>query len=153
MKMRDRRKKTVTVPLTSMGDIAFLLLIFFILCSNFVKESGIEYQSPTSRDVKSVKESNISVIIDRSGDVYLMGSKCASTDIADAIETLLARREGEDERLVVLRCDKNVRKEIFEPVIDSIARAGGTIVAVGERSSGGRETAPSVPPPHERPAL
>lgn len=151
MKMPRRRSASVSVPLTSMGDIAFLLLIFFILCSNFIKESNIKYESPKSSDVKSVKEGKVSVIIDSAGDVYLQGMKAPSADIADALEALLAGREGDDARLVVLRCDKGVDKSVFEPVIDSIARAGGTIVAVGDLSPAGRDTAPSVPPPGEAP--
>lgn len=151
MKMPRRRRNNVTVPLTSMGDIAFLLLIFFILCSNFIKESNIKYESPKSSDVKGVKEGKVSVIIDSAGDVYLQGIKAPSADIADAVEALLAGREGDDARLVVLRCDKGVDKSVFEPVIDAIARAGGTIVAVGELTSGGRDAAPSVPPPAAAP--
>lgn len=151
MKMPRRRQTSVSVPLASMGDIAFLLLIFFILCSNFIKESNIKYEPPKSGDVKSVKEGKVSVIIDNKGDVYLQGMKMPSTDIADALESLLARREGEDARLVVLRCDKGVDKSVFEPVIDAIARAGGMIVAVGDLSPAGRDTAPSVPPPSASP--
>ena len=148
MKMpRRNRNRGVAVPLTSMGDIAFLLLIFFILCSNFIKESGIQHEPPVSPDVKTVKEGKVSVIIDRNGDIYLQGQKAPSADIADAVEALLAGRDGDDARLVVFRCDKGVDKSVFEPVIDAIARAGGTIVAVGELVSGGRDAAPSVPPP------
>lgn len=151
MKMPNRRSKSVTIPLTSMGDIASLLLIFFILCSNFIKESGIKYESPESTDIKNVKEGKISVIIDEKGDVYLQGAKTGTTDIADSLEALLAGREGPDAKLVVLRCDKKVDKSIFEPVIDSIARAGGTIVAVGEMAAPGIDAAPSVAAPGEAP--
>ncbi len=143
MKMPRRRKKEVAVPIVSMGDIAFLLTIFFILCSNFIKESGIKYTSPRSADVKGVKEGRVSVIVDDKGDVFLQGRRIDIVELEPGITLLLTGKTGPDARLVVLRCDKDVDKTFFEPVIDAIAKAGGTIVAVGDKGM----QAPHVPSP------
>ena len=56
MKKR-RRRRTIIVPVVSMGDIAFLLIIFFILCSNIAREAGIAVAPPVSADLDQVDES------------------------------------------------------------------------------------------------
>ena len=52
MKIRKARRAAPTVPLASMGDIAFLLTIFFILTSNFAKDDTRNIKPPTARELE-----------------------------------------------------------------------------------------------------
>jgi len=136
--MRHRRHRAaVRVPVASMGDIAFLLIIFFIVCSNFAREVGVRIQPPRSTDIDLVDEGRITVLIDEDDVIYLNGQEAGT---AQAIETnvaeLIEGKTAPEGRMVVFKCDRDVDKAVFEPVLDAIARAGGTIVAVGEE---GRE--------------
>jgi biopolymer transport protein ExbD len=116
-----------------MGDIAFLLIIFFIVCSNFAREVGIRIQPPRSADIDLVGEGRITVLIDEDGVIYLNGQKAGSPQAVEASVSELVEGKGTPkERMVVFKCDRDVDKAVFEPVLDAIARAGGTIVAVGE---------------------
>jgi biopolymer transport protein ExbD len=119
-----------------MGDIAFLLTIFFILCSNFAKESHIRYTPPRSPDVDTVKESGVSVAVDVEGKIYLNGKKIESAkDLETKIGPLLAGKVDTTARGVMFKCDLGVTREVFEPVLDAIVSAGGVIIAVGEKQS------------------
>ena len=51
---RRRRKANIIVPLASMGDIAFLLIIFFILTTNFVKEQDKQIEIASSNDIETI---------------------------------------------------------------------------------------------------
>ena len=117
-----------------MGDIAFLLIIFFMICSNFAKEAGIPVRPPHSPSIERVKQASTIVTIDAEGKVYFQGRRVADARSIEAEvgETLknAASREG---RMVLFRCDRAVGREVFEPVMDAITRAGGVIVAVGEK--------------------
>ena len=50
MAIRRRKKPNLVLPLSSMGDIAFLLIIFFMLASNFMKTGNVDLQRPGGAD-------------------------------------------------------------------------------------------------------
>ena len=131
---RRRGRAKFIVPIVSMGDIAFLLIIFFMLCSNFAREAGIKVTPASSADIESVEESELAVSIDEESALYFQGRKLPS---ADALETelaeALAKATSDKARRVLFKCDRTVDRLVFEPVMDAITRAGGTIVAVGEK--------------------
>lgn len=135
--MERRRKRTgpITMPIASMGDIAFLLIIFFMVCSNFVKETNIQYKSPTAVDVVPVDDSGFSVVVDKEGEIYLEGKPVADSDaLKAALEELLQTKPAEDpnSRNVVFKCDMGLALEDFQPAMEAIVGAGGILIAVGD---------------------
>lgn len=123
----------MTVPVTSMGDIAFLLTIFFMVCSNFAKEAGIQWTAASAPGLRVLQESKISVSIDKDGVVRLQGQVVPdAASVETGVMALMQLRTGPDAKMVMLKCDKGVDKAVFEPVIGALARAGAMIVAVGE---------------------
>lgn len=136
MKMPPKRRREMSVPTASMGDIAFLLTIFFMICSNFAKEAGITLAPPRSVDVETVKESRTSVSVDSVGKIFLQGKQVPDAQAVEyGVAALLQNRKGDQARLVMFKCDKGVEKQVFEPVLDAISKAGGVIVAVGDKGS------------------
>lgn len=132
---KKRRKNAVMVPVASMGDIAFLLIIFFMVCSNFAKEAGVTLTPPKSPDVEQMPESKISVSIDEVGQIYLQGEKVPDAKAIEyGVSALLEQVDEEGSKVVLFKCDFQVDKSVFEPVIDAIAAAGGVIGAIGEKT-------------------
>ncbi len=133
MKRRRRRSTPIMVPTASMGDIAFLLTIFFMVCSNFAKENGIQFTPPQAMDVATVSDSSISVAMDVDGIVYLNGEPMAGVEaLESSLESALHGKTG-IECNVLFKCDQTVEKRLFAPVLDAIVRAGGVVVAIGEK--------------------
>ena len=125
-----------------MGDIAFLLIIFFMVCSNFAKEAHIHLKPPKAADLGEIKETPVSVTISQEGALYLQGLQVPdATAIEWGITGLLKDKAGEQERIVFFKCDAAVSREVFEPVLDAIARGGGLIAAIGDK------TVESIEPP------
>lgn len=135
MKRRKKKRKTIPIPVASMGDIAFLLIIFFLVCSEASKDnSKLKIDPPISEHVEKTKAVVVArVDIDENGQVYFDG---AAVDGAKAVEGelrfLLTNTVADEQRHVQFRCDKTQPREIFEPVLQAIAAAGGIIEAVGE---------------------
>jgi len=131
---RKTRRK-VLVPVASMGDVAFLLIIFFLLLSEFAKDKDLPINLPASEHVKKNKAAVIArVAIDSTGVIYFDGDRVNSAkDIEWGVRALLARTVTEDQRHVQFKCDSTLPREIFEPVLKAIAEAGGIIEAVGEK--------------------
>jgi biopolymer transport protein ExbD len=126
----------VPVPTASMGDIAFLLIIFFLVCSEVSKDaSDIEVTLPVSERVEKMKAAAAArVAIDQGGQIYFEGSQVENPkDVEWGVRALLANTVVDDQRHVQFRCDAAVTKEIFEPVLKAIAEGGGIIEAVGNK--------------------
>lgn len=134
MRMHRRRRAAINVPTTSMGDIAFLLIIFFMVCSNFAKESGIKIKAPQAPDIEQIKESKVSVAIDAQGAIYLNGVAVSDAQGVEwGVAALLTGRTNDLQRTVMFKCDKEIDKSVFEPVLAAISKAGGLVAAIGEK--------------------
>ncbi len=134
MKLRRRKKMGISVPTTSMGDIAFLLNIFFMVCSNFAQEGKIKYKPADAVDLKAVENAKISVVIDEAGAIFLDGELVNDVQTVKLlIEKALENKTTPKARMVLFKCDRFASKRVFEPVLDAIASAGGVIVAIGEK--------------------
>ena len=130
---RGRFRKRVGAPLTSMGDIAFLLIIFFLLCSNFAKDPA-NLDPPKAVDLEQIEQSRVSVALDKNGDIYLNGSKVQDRDeLESGVRALLEDVDSREERIVQFKCHNEITRAQFEPVLDAIASAGGLLAAVGEK--------------------
>jgi len=135
---RRRRRAKFLVPTTSMGDIAFLLIIFFILCST--KKMGNTVTPPVSTGLENLPKPTIYVAIDKDNQIWLDTNEVDSpAEIESGVADRLARLDPNappESRMVVFECDRTVSKEVFEPVIEAIAKTGAVIAAVGtERKS------------------
>ena len=135
MKLRKSRRVAPAVPLASMGDIAFLLTIFFILTSNFAKDDTRKIKPPNATELAELENQNVSVSIDADGGVFFNGRPVASPATIEAgVAGFLAGKKDPKDRIVVFRCDQGVDKKVFEPVLAAISKGGGVIAAVGEKS-------------------
>jgi biopolymer transport protein ExbD len=139
MKLHKSRRVAPAVPLASMGDIAFLLTIFFILTSNFAKDDTRKISPPTAGELEELERQNVSVSIDSEGALFFNGRPVASPATIEAgVAGFLAGKQAPQDRLVVFRCDRGVDKKIFEPVLAAISKAGGVIAAVGDKTAPAR---------------
>lgn len=133
---RVSRRKQPSVPVASMGDIAFLLIIFFMVCSNPLREQHVELTPPKAEDLENVKEERVSLSISEEGVIYVQGLPVADAEAAGwAVAALIADKVG-DGRIVMFKCDQNIDRTVFEPVIDAITEAGAIIAAVGDLREG-----------------
>ena len=133
---RKRKKKSgiVNVPVASMGDIAFLLIIFFVLCSQFQQ---VTVNPPKSLDSVELNEKpRISVEIDADGNLFFQQRPASPSDVEWGVRAMLEKAKNDREKLVLFRCDESVTRDKFEPVLEAIAKGGGIIAALGERGSG-----------------
>ena len=134
-RLQSKKRKPVPVPIVSMGDIAFLLIIFFMVCSEVAKEKNLDVVLPISEHVKKIKVTVVArVAVDKKGEIYFDGTRVDNAkDVEWGVRALLTNTVSDDQRHVQFNCDSKLPKEMFEPVIKAIASAGGIIEAVGEK--------------------
>jgi len=118
-----------------MGDIAFLLIIFFLVCSEVTKEnSNVQVTPPLSEHVEKIKASVAArIAVDKDGIIYFDGERVEDPkDVEWGVRALLDDTVSDDQRHVQFKCDAGLPKEQFEPVIKAIVEGGGILEAVGE---------------------
>ena len=107
MNLRSKNRINADFSMSSMTDIIFLLLIFFMLTSNFVTPSGLPVSLPSSKTSDIVMQ-KISVTITEDLTYYLNDKQIALEDIEPQLTDLL---QGTEEGAVVLHVDKSVPVE------------------------------------------
>lgn len=138
MSRRKRRNKNkrrkVLIPVASMGDIVFMLIIFFILASEFDKTKDLDLELTESGQVKEPEFPIAArVAMDAEGQLFFDGQRMDSVkSIEYAVSAKVLNAESDEQRRVEFKCDKNLRKDQFEPVLKAIAEGGGIIEAVAQ---------------------
>jgi len=129
MKLKRRSMKKALVPLTSFGDIAFLLIIFFMVASVFMREQHISATQAKSPDIELL-EMTTSVVLDEDGNLWLDGKSCPKPALESQISISLAAK---DDKRVLLKVDRGLRQKDFGEVIAALADAGAEILLLGEK--------------------
>lgn len=132
--IRGRRKVPMhtTVSLVALGDIAFLLITFFLLSTNFARGAKIEVDSAQAPGIDKLKETPLVVQLDKKGQLWLRGKPCTVADLETALASLAATVEN---KTVTVTIDKNQRQADYGPVILAVSRAGLEIALAGEKDS------------------
>ena len=115
MKLRRRKKKFI-IPLNSMSDVAFLLLIFIMLVAliNYRKEVKIEY--PEAKIALRVsEEKNLEVWVDKEGAIYLDGDPADFFMLEKKIEDLY--RTAPDTRVHII-ADRSTPYEKINSILE-----------------------------------
>ena len=111
----------VQVPLTSLIDIVFLLLIYFLLTTNFLVEEGIKVKLPQARAAAPQTEEVITVYVDRQGRAFLGAEELSVARLFDRLKEMI---EGQENKLVVIKADRSVILNKAVKVMD-VAKAAG----------------------------
>jgi len=127
----QRRKLTASVPSFAMGDIGFLLLIFFVILARAQDDSHIQWQPAKMKDVKMAAAPRATVSIDSGYKTYLDGKEIAPEELATALTNLLGETPA-GQRNVFLKVHREANTSHFEPVIAAISEAGGDLVHILE---------------------
>ncbi len=122
MRFPPRKSTRPTLHLTALIDIVFLLLIFFLLASNFVEQQGVGIQVPEAASRDNELLPDIVIDIDREGRVFFNG---LTVDDHGLYEMLVRRLGGTAAGKVAIEADRQVQYETVMRVID-VAKLAGT---------------------------
>jgi biopolymer transport protein ExbD len=131
----QRRQMSADVPAMAMGDIAFLLLIFFIILARVTDDSHVKVNKADGTELQKPQSKRVGIAIDTNQITYLNGVRINPDMISDALyqpEAPLGQRgllgdQPPGQRTVLLKIDKNTPASLFEPVIEAVSKAGGEL--------------------------
>jgi biopolymer transport protein ExbD len=118
---QKRERYQIQAPLTSLIDIVFMLLIYFLLTTNFMVEEGIDVKLPQAKSAAPQVQKEITVYVDEDGQAYLMDEPVALDELFSRLKKMIG---NDPDRLVVVKSDRRVILNKAVKVMD-VAKAAG----------------------------
>ena len=114
MALKSRNKVSPNFNMSSMTDIVFLLLIFFMLTSTLVSPNALKLLLPNSKS-KTLEKQTISISINKELDFYINENQVIESNLENELKVILANQE---EPAIILHADKTVDIEHVVKVMD-----------------------------------
>lgn len=123
MSLRPRKRKhyKIQAPLTSLIDIVFMLLIYFLLTTNFMVDEGIKIKLPQAKAAAPQTQREITIYVDKDGRAFLMNKETPLNILFSELQRMIG---GQKDRLVVIKADRTVILNKAVKVMD-LAKAAG----------------------------
>lgn len=119
-----RKKKEIykiQAPLTSLIDMVFMLLIYFLLTTNFMVDEGIGIKLPHAQAAAPQTQQELTVFVDRDGRAYIRNKEVPDSKLFSRIKELLGKS---DNKVVIVKADRAVMLNKAVRVMD-LAKAAG----------------------------
>ena len=134
--LRYSRKKTrgsVELNIAPLIDMIFILLIFFLVTTSFVKESGVEVQRAEARSAKVQEQTTVIISVTEDNVLYMEGHPIDVRRVRGAMERIMMDTPNPS---VVIAADRNSRSGKVIQVLDSCRLAGVDDVSVAASQPG-----------------
>lgn len=131
---RKNQEEDAGIDLTPMLDVVFIMLIFFIVTTSFVKESGLDVNRPSASTAKKKERASILVGISQNGDIWIQKRRIDIRSVRANIERLHAESP---EGTVVIQADKLSETGVLVQVMDQIRLAGVESISVAASPGAG----------------
>ncbi len=120
LRQRLEQSHQHNIDLSPLLDVVFILLIFFIVTTVFVRETGVEVDKPQAISAQKLEQTVILLAITDAGEVFYDGASIGVAGVRGAIEQLQKKQT----RPVVIQADKSVPAQLLLEVIDEAKLAG-----------------------------
>lgn len=127
MRKRIAAPEENNIDLTPMLDVVFIMLIFFIVTTSFVKEAGIDVNRPSAATAEKKPKASILIAISQTGDIWIDKRKVDVRSVRANVEKLHAESP---EGSVVVQADKNSNTGILVQVMDQVRAGGVTNISI-----------------------
>ena len=114
------------IDLSPLLDVVFILLIFFIVTTVFVRESGIDVDKPKAVSTEQLQRNVILIAISEDGAVMYDSTNIGVSGVRITVAQLIRKRN----KAVVIQADKRVSTELLVKVIDQAKLAGASQINI-----------------------
>jgi biopolymer transport protein ExbD len=134
MRRRNRRSEASDIDISPLIDMVFILLIFFMVSTTFVKDMSIDLQRPGAQSATKASTKALRVVIDDRQAVYIDGNPVRPWMIQSRVRDFL---EMSEDKQVLVVTDRRVSAEKLIEVVDQCRLAGALDVGVAAEKEAG----------------
>jgi biopolymer transport protein ExbD len=114
-------QRTADINISPLIDLVFLLLIFFMVTTSFVRETGVDVERPTASTATASENSNILVAVTEKGEVFFDNQRVDVRTVRSHIARAIAENPGGE---VIVVADKHSQTGVVVQVMDQCRLAG-----------------------------
>ena len=125
-----KRERDVEIPSASLADIAFLLLIFFLVATTIDVDKGLDLVlPPIGSEIEIAKKNITNLLINDAGEILLDNEVVPVEEVDDIIRDKLAEN---DKLIVSVKTARKTKYDIYIKVLDQLKKAGATRISIAE---------------------
>ncbi len=128
--IRANRSKGAEINMAPLLDMVFILLIFFVVTTSFVKESGVDVHRPVAKTAVTKEKANMIVGVTAEGHIFIEGKSIDVRSVRTRMERFLAETP---EGSVVVVADKKSETGVVVQILDACRLAGITNISVAAK--------------------
>ena len=130
MALRERKARVGAIPEGGMADIAFLLLVFFLVTTTIDMDKGIGIILPAEGQELEINKKNIlNLLISSSGSVLLGGEAVAINQIDDRVKEEIRKN---NKLIVSVKAHEKAQYDVYIEVLDQLKKAKATRISIAE---------------------
>jgi biopolymer transport protein ExbD len=135
MRRRSKSQENANIDISPLIDMVFILLIFFMVSTTFVKDMKIDIERPSAASASRASTKSLRINIDSSANVFINGNPVRPWMVQSRVREFL---ESADQKSVLVVTDRRVPADKLVEVVDQCRLGGATEVGVAtEKEVGG----------------
>ncbi len=121
MKLLTKEKRRLTINLTPLIDVLFILIIFFAVSSTFLEQPGIELDLPKAKSSEGHTTQRIIIYVDKDQNIFLNDNIVTINNLIDEVKKLADVRQ---DKSIVLKADAAVPHGLIITIMDLLRQQG-----------------------------
>jgi biopolymer transport protein ExbD len=130
-KMADDTSDETGIDISPLLDCVFILLIFFIVTTTFVEETGVEVDKPQASSAQQLEKNSILLAVTAENEVVYGGRQIGISGVRPLVKRMLSQ----EQLPVIIQADTNAQSGTLVRVIDEAKLGGAQKVSVATRAS------------------
>ena len=134
IKPRRGNRVTAEIPTASMADIAFLLIVFFLVTTTMNQDKGLSLHLPPVAETKEVREKNICNVWINAQDqiAFFENEQLTMVPLQNLRAGIEQRLAANDKLIVSLKAERQGSYRIFVDVLDELKLSGAKRISIAE---------------------
>ena len=130
MQLQRRPRRKVLINITSLIDVIFMLLLFFMITSTFLEQPGIKLELPEAKTSAAGEPQEYVLSVDRKGDLFLNRRSVTLAGLEEEIKKVLPQMK---DSALVLKADQEISHGLVVRVMDLAKRGGVKKLIIGTK--------------------
>jgi biopolymer transport protein ExbD len=118
------------IDISPLIDVVFILLIFFIVTTVFVDETGVEVDKPQAASASQLEKNSILIAVTADGKVIYGGREIGVSGVQPLVKRMTAREDIP----VIIQADQSSSTGLFARVLDEASLGGATDISLATRN-------------------
>ena len=128
MQFRNKIKKRVIINITSLIDVLFLLLIFFMVSSTFLEQPGMKLELPKAKSAEVTRLENLVIYVSADSEIIFNDRPVNIDSLGIILRNIVPKTEG---KTLILKADEKVQHGLVIKIMDIAKQAGLKKLVVG----------------------